>query len=1243
MTAEEALAAAVREGLALPRSDKNNQSGWLGVAVSPQCTARPYKPVLYHGSRQVPLGFFATPEEAALRRARAARHAAAGGFGTSHTPAPRPPAPPAPKEPTLHIPDDVLRLLRRADGAKLGEDPVLCESAGAYVLAHRNGRLRLELLGLMLGHFLQRPVDEVLQQLSAYAGAMAVLQRPRTAILSEAERRQRQLAEDVGECNKVLQRLLVKVEKHVEGEAVRAQKQQERERQRELAKRTVQAAKAEVKAQRHEELEVERVLQRVLTQIEREAQKDARGVAREVSALLGIMVRQVEAHVEHDQPLGATIGMPRGMIKGDDARKVTYRRSDATADEISDSAVQALADYVVSLGGRADMVAGWVVTRETRMSGNSEGTTDLYFHNGTPKAPGVKRLRSRAEVARFLGLQAAPGVRVTSSRSGVTIFRAPEDKEKEAGDKKLQEWRAGKLAKQVQEQQQLLLRNEQQHAHELQQLLQRTHQEVMQLQMSQHAEHQFYLSQGCGPWQLAALQQQHLQQTAQLQHQHQNQQLQIQQRHQQVNEWTRQRHAQEKEQMKERMEQEERRMQEERRQREEQAARARQEMADAREVRGVLDVLVLQLEREAGEVVEVVRPCEYCGKGFTGKYSSAVWTRSQHKRGCFRQLCAELAAATSGANLMVRMRMRGWPPEGGRMPEGGRAADARGLRAGLGVARAGLVVRAGLRVEHTPDGGVAVSLNLIVPRQRKSKRRFDEEEGADEERPVFPARPLGLGRGLGTSHLEGFELQLSQNESGYKNVTKAEQADSPAGTHWHASVMVQGQRHHIGYYEKPERAALAVAKFRAGVAADHREREDDGDEDRQGRTPADLVPYRQAKQPRLEPPKAAVADALDGELLLEERPAAAPHGGGGADEGIYVMMRGGVKLPVSSELELPFPVYLDPRLFQPGFRPPKPGAGAGAGAGPSAAGEAKLAQQPDDGGGAKATYVCPVESCRKAYTSAGCLYQHKRRKHPELVKRHTNSQAPSGGLRVGAGAVVLLKRTPDKSGWASKQLTVQVQRVHPNGTFDALPRKESLSERPWRLDGEPLSNIERVLSASAASPDPPPPGAEPAVATSDHAALGEPRAESPVVTVVAELDGDDSDGIEEEEDRGAELAALEAFVESSPVKAPSPAPEAAASGSTKPKAKRPRASGGKPALKLPKPPKPPNRAGLQWEGVSCQLRGAGRCFSSAIAQGMPVEAQFGVDDEEAWWGASVLKVHTQGAHAGMFDVVRRRR
>jgi len=39
------------------------------------------------------------------------------------------------------------------------------------------------------------------------------------------------------------------------------------------------------------------------------------------------------------------------------------------------------------------------VTRETRQSGNSQGTTDLYYHSGPPKHQGVQRFRSRAEVA----------------------------------------------------------------------------------------------------------------------------------------------------------------------------------------------------------------------------------------------------------------------------------------------------------------------------------------------------------------------------------------------------------------------------------------------------------------------------------------------------------------------------------------------------------------------------------------------------------------------------------------------------------------------------------------------------------------------------------------------------------------------------------------------------------------------------------------------------------------------------
>ena len=44
------------------------------------------------------------------------------------------------------------------------------------------------------------------------------------------------------------------------------------------------------------------------------------------------------------------------------------------------------------------------MTRETRQSGNSQGTTDLYYHSGPPKHSGVQRFRSRAEVARHFGL-----------------------------------------------------------------------------------------------------------------------------------------------------------------------------------------------------------------------------------------------------------------------------------------------------------------------------------------------------------------------------------------------------------------------------------------------------------------------------------------------------------------------------------------------------------------------------------------------------------------------------------------------------------------------------------------------------------------------------------------------------------------------------------------------------------------------------------------------------------------------
>ena len=77
---------------------------------------------------------------------------------------------------------------------------------------------------------------------------------------------------------------------------------------------------------------------------------------------------------------------------------------------------------------------------------------------------------------------------------------------------------------------------------------------------------------------------------------------------------------------------------------------------------------------------------------------------------------------------------------------------------------------------------------------------------------------------------------------------------------------------------------------------------------------------------------------------------------------------------------------------------------------------------------------------------------------------------------VVAGATVQLKRTPDKRGWASRHLAVLVRRVHGDGTFDAEPPSDEDEVAPWRLDAEPLRNIERVLSkpAKGAAPQRPP-------------------------------------------------------------------------------------------------------------------------------------------------------------------------
>ena len=68
-------------------------------------------------------------------------------------------------------------------------------------------------------------------------------------------------------------------------------------------------------------------------------------------------------------------------------------------------------------------------------------------------------------------------------------------------------------------------------------------------------------------------------------------------------------------------------------------------------------------------------------------------------------------------------------------------------------------------------------------------------------------------------------------------------------------------------------------------------------------------------------------------------------------------------------------------------------------------------------------------------------------------------------------------------------------------------------------------------------------------------------------------------------------------------------------------------------------PPPPPRESLQWEAVQVRLSGGNRLYSSVIRAGAAVEAQYGTDEDEGWWPGTVLTAHTEGFHAGSFDVL----
>ena len=62
----------------------------------------------------------------------------------------------------------------------------------------------------------------------------------------------------------------------------------------------------------------------------------------------------------------------------------------------------------------------------------------------------------------------------------------------------------------------------------------------------------------------------------------------------------------------------------------------------------------------------------------------------------------------------------------------------------------------------------------------------------------------------------------------------------------------------------------------------------------------------------------------------------------------------------------------------------------------------------------------------------------------------------------------------------------------------------------------------------------------------------------------------------------------------------------------------------------------PGCVGLQ---VMVRVAAASRAYGRSLRLRASSQAHYGVDEDEEWWPGRVLGVHSQGAHAGLFDVL----
>ena len=121
-SAEEALRQAEAEGLTLVRSE-GNHAGYKGVHFLRANLAKPYNARVRRGGKQVTLGYFATPEEAALVVARSPEGQAAAAAA-----APPPEPPPMTADEALRQAEAEGLTLLKSEDSNTGYMGVSCDS-----------------------------------------------------------------------------------------------------------------------------------------------------------------------------------------------------------------------------------------------------------------------------------------------------------------------------------------------------------------------------------------------------------------------------------------------------------------------------------------------------------------------------------------------------------------------------------------------------------------------------------------------------------------------------------------------------------------------------------------------------------------------------------------------------------------------------------------------------------------------------------------------------------------------------------------------------------------------------------------------------------------------------------------------------------------------------------------------------------------------------------------------------------